>query len=505
MDVNEFRKRGKEIIDLMADYYENINTYPPLSAVERGYLSKLLPTEAPQKPESFEDLIKDFNGKILPGVTHWQSGNFFAWYSSTASFPSLLGDMLSGMINCVGFNWICSPACTELETIVLDWLAKAFGIDDGFLATRGDGSKGKGGGVIQGSASEAHIVVMLAAREKMLNRLREQGMSEEEVASASTRLIAYGSDQTHSSGQKASMVIGCKFFSIPSNEDMILTKENLEKQIEKDRKEGLIPFFVCGTFGTTNTCAIDDFVGIGEVAKKEDLWFHVDAAYAGCALVCPEYRHLIKGTEISDSFNVNPNKFLLVNFDFSALWVKNSRYLRDALSCDREYYRNDASDSGDVKDYRDWQLPLGRRFRSLKLWFVMRLYGIEGLQQHIQRAINLGNWFEKKLLEDGRFEIVTPVAFGLVVFRIKESALDLGNETTDPKAIFEHQNDINDKLLKVMLSDGRVFLSGSKVKGKAVVRAVFGGTNVNQETAETLLNVTLESTNRLLGSSDGQN
>ncbi|KAJ1679019.1 hypothetical protein EV182_002892 [Spiromyces aspiralis] len=502
MDVEEFRKRGKEIIDLIADYYKGVDSYPPLAQVEVGYLAKLLPTEAPLKSEPFEDIIADFNAKIMPGVTHWQSGNFFGWFPSSYSFPSFIGDMLSSMINCIGFNWICSPACTELETIVLDWLGKAFGLDESFLATRSDGSSGPGGGVIQGSASEAHIVAMLAARERMLHTLRDQGLSEEEVASASTRLVAYGSDQTHSSGQKAAMVIGCKFVSIPSDDGLRLTAAALARQIDKDRAEGNIPFFVCGTFGTTNTAAIDDLAGIAAVAARENLWYHIDAAYAGCALVCPEYRQLCRGAELADSFNVNPNKWLLVNFDFSALWVKNSCYLRDALSVTREYYRNDASDSGLVKDYRNWELPLGRRFRSLKLWFVLRMFGIEGLQQYIRRTVALGEWFEQQLLSDGRFEIIAPATFGLVVFRVLPDAVDLQRHGVDPAdegAVDSLVSDVDERIYKLMIADGRVFLTDSKVRGRHVIRACFGGTHVSQKTVQTLITVLKESADKILG------
>ncbi|KAJ2235888.1 hypothetical protein H4R99_005692 [Coemansia sp. RSA 1722] len=498
MDTSEFRKRGKEVIDAIADYYENLDQMPPMSTVKPGYLYKLMPHQAPEAPEAFEKIQKDIHDKIMPGMTHWQSGNFFGWFPSNSSFPAMIGDMYSTMFDVVGFNWICSPAVTELETVVMDWLAKLIGLDKRFLAIKEDGTEGDGGGVIQGSASEAHIVAMIAGREMVLERIRSQkNASQEDLDAMRHRFVAYFSDQTHSSGQKAANIIGCKTRIVPSDDDFRLTKDALVAAISEDKSAGLIPFFVCGTFGTTNTTAIDDLVGVAEVAAAEHLWYHIDAAYAGAALTCPEFRPLASGIERADSFNFNAHKWMLTNFDCSALWVADSTHLVNALSIHREYLPRVKGDTSFVKDYRDWQAPLGRRFRSLKLWFVMRMYGAAGIRAHIRSHVTQAKWLEEKLIEDGRFEIMAPVIFGLVVFRVRPSAIHAAHENTvDPDTV----NKINTDLVKAIQTDNRVFLVGTKIKGNDVVRAAIGSSIGTQKNVDLLLQVILKLTTKVISS-----
>ncbi|KAJ2327593.1 hypothetical protein IWW51_001662 [Coemansia sp. RSA 2702] len=472
MDVSEFRKRGKEMIDFIADYYESLDNVSPVSQVQPGYLYKLMPREAPETPESFEDIRKDIETKIMPGMTHWQSGRFFGWYPSNSSFPAMLGDMVSSMFNIVGFNWICSPAATELETVVMDWLGKLIGLDERFMAIKDDGTEGKGGGVIQGSASEAHIVAMIAARERVLERLQALGKSDEDIDAIRSKLVAYFSDQTHSAGQKATNIIGCKARTIQSDKQFRLTKGALMTAVEEDRRSGLVPFFVCATFGTTNTAAIDDILGIAGATESEDLWLHIDAAYAGAALVCPEFRPLAHGIERADSFNFNPHKWMLTNFDCSALWVADSSHLVKALSIEREYLPRVKGSTSFAKDYRNWQLPLGRRFRALKLWFVMRMYGASGIRAHIRGHVEQAKWLEEQLVADGRFEIMTPVVFGLVVFRIKPSLLPAHVNGCQDAA-----NNANAKLVELINGDGRVFLVGTKLKGVDALRPAIGSSH----------------------------
>ncbi|KAJ2022343.1 hypothetical protein IWW57_004561, partial [Coemansia sp. S610] len=461
MDANEFRRRGKEVVDAIADYYENLDNIPPLSTVSPGYLYKIIPNEAPETPESFEDIQADLKTKIMPGMTHWQSGNFFAWYPSNSSFPGILGDMYSSMFNIVGFNWVCSPAATELETVVMDWLGKLVGLDKRYMGIKDDGTEGTGGGVIQGTASEAHIAVMIAGREMALERLKAQGLSGDEADKMRHKFVAYFSDQTHSAGQKAANIIGCKTHMIATDDGLRLTKQALQAAIAADKAAGLIPFFVCGTFGTTNTAAIDDLPGIAEVAESEQIWNHVDAAYAGAALVCPEFRPLAAGIERADSFNFNAHKWMLTNFDCSALWVANSTHLVNALSIHREYFPPAEGDTSFVKNYRDWQLPLGRRFRALKLWFVMRMYGASGIRAHIREHVRQAKWLEEQLLADGRFEILAPTVFGLVVFRLKPSVIAKGDKDVD----LEDLNKANNDLVKYCNVDGRLFLLSTLLKG----------------------------------------
>ncbi|KAI7834231.1 pyridoxal phosphate-dependent transferase [Kickxella alabastrina] len=491
MDASEFRKRGKEVIDAIADYYENLDQVPPMAAVKPGYLYKLMPHEAPEDPESFDDIQKDIQTKIMPGITHWQSGNFFGWYPSNSSFPAMLGDMYSNMFDVIGFNWLCSPATTELETVVMDWLGKLLGLDKRFLSIKEDGTEGDGGGVIQGSASEAHIVAMLAAKEKALERIKADGsVSEDESDAMRHKMVAYFSDQTHSSGQKGTNIIGCKSRTIPTDGNFRLTKAALVTAIEEDKQAGLIPFFVCGTFGTTNTASIDDIPGIADVAAAEHLWYHIDAAYAGASLTCPEFRPLAVGIERADSFNFNPHKWMLTNFDCSAMWVASSTHLTNALGIHREYLPRVKGETAFVKDYRDWQVPLGRRFRALKLWFVMRMYGASGIRAHIREHVRQAKWLEQQLLTDGRFEIMVPVVFGLVVFRIKPSALATSGDVAVEESTV---NAANINYSKHINADGRVFLVGTKLKGVDAVRAAIGSTIGKQENVELLLQVLKQS------------
>ncbi|PIA19547.1 hypothetical protein COEREDRAFT_78881 [Coemansia reversa NRRL 1564] len=485
MNAAQFRKHGKEVIDAIADYYENLDNISPVPNVKSGYLYKLVPDEAPENPESFETVKADIETKIMPGMTHWQSGNFFAWYPSSSSFPSIIGDMYSSMFSIVGFSWISSLAATELETVVMDWLGKLLGLDKRFLAINEDGTENKGGGAIQTTASGAMVTMIATARDRFLESLTmQQAIGEDDVARLRPRFVAYFSDQTHSSGEKAANVIGCKARILPSNDDFSLTKEVLMAAVEQDKKSGLIPFFVCGTFGTTNTAAIDDIPGIADVAADNNMWLHIDAAYAGGALVCPEFRPLASGIERADSISINAHKWLLTNFDCSALWVADSTHLVNSMGIRREYLPRVKGDTSFVKDYRDWQIPLGRRFRALKLWFVMRMYGASGIRAHIREHVIQAKWLEERLLADGRFEIMAPVVFGLVVFRIKPTALS-EHDRADKDVI----NKANIDLAELINNEGRVFILSTMLKGKVALRATIGAVHGSLKNVEVLLTV----------------
>ncbi|KAJ2620472.1 hypothetical protein GGI26_004960 [Coemansia sp. RSA 1358] len=316
--------------------YSELNQIPSASNIEPGYLYKLLLYEAPEEPESFEDIKNDISNKIMPGITHWQSSNFFGYFQCNSSFPAMLGDMYSAMFNTISFSWKSSPATTELETIILDWLGRLIGLGKRFLSIDKDGTAGVGGGIIQGTASEAQLIVLVAARKRMVAHPKSQGAGDEEAESMQGKFVAYVSDQTHTATKKDVKVIGCKPHIINSDSNFRLIKAMLEAAIAEDKKAGLILFFVCGTSGTTNTTAIDDLPGIADVAKAENIWFHVDAAYAGPALSCPEFRPLAAGSERADSFNFNPYKWMLANFDCSALWVTDCTHLVSALSVNQE-------------------------------------------------------------------------------------------------------------------------------------------------------------------------
>lgn len=414
MDAGEFRRRGREMVDYIADYLEGIEARQVYPDVQPGYLRPLIPGCAPQEPEAYEDIMRDVERVIMPGVTHWHSPRFFAYFPTASSYPAMLADMLCGAIGCIGFSWAASPACTELETVMLDWLGKMLQLPAAFLAENG----GAGGGVIQGSASEATLMALLAARSRTIRRL-QAARPELTAAAVMEKLVAYASDQAHCSVERAALIGGVTFRAVPSDGKFAMRASALQEALQRDKAAGLVPFFVVATLGTTPCCSFDRLSEVGPVCNREDLWLHVDAAYAGSAFICPEFRPLLDGVECADSFNFNPHKWLLVNFDCSAMWVRKRADLTGAFKLDPVYLRHDHQDSGLITDYRHWQLPLGRRFRSLKMWFVFRMYGVTGLQAHIRKHVRLAHEFEAAVQRDPRFEICAEVTLGLVCFRLK--------------------------------------------------------------------------------------
>ncbi|XP_020096461.1 tyrosine decarboxylase 1 isoform X2 [Ananas comosus] len=453
MDSEQLREYAHKMVDFIADYYKMIESFPVLSQVKPGYLKELLPDSAPCKPENLEDVFDDIRQKIIPGITHWQSPDYFAYYPSNSSTAGFLGEMLSAGFNIIGFSWIASPAATELEMIVLDWFAKMLKLPEQFLST------GQGGGVIQGTASEAVLVVLLAARDKILLKAGRKSLE---------KLVVYCSDQTHSAMQKACQIAGIfpenfRVLKTDSSSNYALLPEVLSEAISKDLSFGLIPFFLCATVGTTSSAAVDPLLKLGNISKVHDMWFHVDAAHAGSACICPEYRHHIDGVEEADSFCMNAHKWFLTNFDCSLLWVKDRSALIQSLSTNPEFLKNKASQENSVVDFKDWQIPLGRRFRSLKLWMVLRLYGLENLQSYIREHIKLAEQFEQLISSDSRFEIVAPRTFSLVCFRLLPPLYD--------------QDDgykLNYNLLDAVNRSGKIFMSHTVLSGKFVLRFAIG-------------------------------
>ncbi|KAK9915210.1 hypothetical protein WJX75_006221 [Coccomyxa subellipsoidea] len=448
MGIEEFRKNAKDMVDWICDYYASNEKLPVRSEVEPGYLRPLLPKAAPQSPENFSAIMQDFQAKIMPGITHWQSPNFFAYFPSNSSFPAMLGEMLSSALSTVGFCWIGSPATTELETIVMDWLGKLLCLPTSFLAFDEQGKRGLGGGVIQGSASESTLVALLAARARAL-----AGRPMEDAGN----LVAYSSDQSHSSIKKACMVAGTPYVRIiPASpeDDYAFDAAALEEAIREDIDAGLLPFYCVATIGTTSSCAVDPIAEIGRITQQYGLWLHVDAAYAGVSSMLPEYRHYFVGLELVDSFITNGHKWLLTNFDCSCMWVRNAEPLKAALSLTPAYLRGKGNDL----DYKDWQVPLGRRFRSLKLWFVMRSYGTENIKKFLRHHIQLGQLFVSLIQTDARLEIVTPPRWGLICFRVRGA----GNEATQ-------------ELLERVNKSGRAFLVHTELSGRFVARMAIGG------------------------------
>ncbi|GAB1295820.1 Aromatic-L-amino-acid decarboxylase [Apodemus speciosus] len=431
MDSREFRRRGKEMVDYIADYLDGIEGRPVYPDVEPGYLRPLIPTTAPQEPETYEDIIKDIEKIIMPGVTHWHSPYFFAYFPTASSYPAMLADMLCGAIGCIGFSWAASPACTELETVMMDWLGKMLELPEAFLA----GRAGEGGGVIQGSASEATLVALLAARTKVIRQL--QAVTPELTQAAiMEKLVAYTSDQAHSSVERAGLIGGIKLKAVPSDGNFSMRASALQEALAQDKAAGLVPFFVYLS------------------GNQEGVWLHVDAAYAGSAFICPEFRHLLNGVEFADSFNFNPHK-----------WVKRRTDLTGAFNMDPVYLKHSHQDSGLITDYRHWQIPLGRRFRSLKMWFVFRMYGVKGLQAHIRKHVALSHEFESLVRQDPRFEICTEVILGLVCFRLKY--WDGTQNFTDAG---QGSNQLNETLLQRINSAKKIHLVPCRLRDKFVLR-----------------------------------
>ena len=456
MPVEDFRRYGKEMIDWIADYYENVGRYPVLSTLEPGEVGASLADAVPVQGEDFTEIIRDIEDKVLPGITHWQSPHFHAYFPANTSGPAILGDLLCAGLGVQGMLWSTSPACTEVETRVLDWLADLLGLPDKYR------SEGNGGGVIQDTASSAILCALLAARE------RDSGLRTNREG-CDGKQVAYCSTQTHSSLEKAMGIAGLgrtNLRKVAVDENFALDAGKLAAQIKADRAAGLRPIFVCATLGTTSSNALDPIAAIGRICADEGLWFHVDAAMSGTAAICPEYRYLHDGIEYTDSYCFNPHKWMFTNFDCSCFWVADRAALINALSILPEYLLNEATESGAVFDYRDWQVPLGRRFRALKLWFVLRYYGVEGLQYHIRRHIELTRQLAEWIEADEHFEIVAPVPFNLICLRHRGS------------------DELNKALLDELNESGEIFITHTKLNDRFVIRICIGQTRTELEHVE---------------------
>ncbi|QSQ22964.1 aspartate aminotransferase family protein [Pyxidicoccus parkwayensis] len=474
LSPDEFRKLGHKMVDWIADYWSRLDSFPVRSQVPPGSVAAKLPVHPPEEglggEPGWDAVFRDLEDVVLPGLTHWQSPSFFAYFPANASGPAVLGELLSAGLGVQGMLWSTSPAATEMETRVLDWLAELTALPASFLST-----SATGGGVIQGTASEATLVAMVAARE----RVRGHG------APANSQWVAYSSTQAHSSVLKAAMLCGVARSAsdtvhvrqIETDAHFALRPDALERAIREDLAAGRRPFFVCASVGTTSSGAIDPVRAVAAVLERTGVtasggWLHVDAAWAGAALVCPEHRALLDGVELSDSFAFNPHKWLLTNFDCNAFYTRDKRALLDALSVTPEYLRNAASASGAVIDYRDWQVPLGRRFRALKLWFVLRHYGARGLRAHIRNHVRLAEHFESQVSGDARFEVAVPRSLALVCFRLEPLAGETP-EATDAR---------NRALLDTVNATGKLFLTHTVLPAvdggppRYVLRMAIGGT-----------------------------
>uniref|UniRef100_A0A3Q3X8F1 Histidine decarboxylase n=1 Tax=Mola mola TaxID=94237 RepID=A0A3Q3X8F1_MOLML len=383
MQAEEYNRRAKELVDYITQYLVTIRERKVIPDVKPGYMKELLPDSAPTEPEDWESIFSDIERVIMPGVVHWQSPQMHAFFPCLNSWPSLLGDMLSDAINCVGFSWASSPACTELKIHVLDWLCKALGLPSFFMHHHPDS---RGGGVLQSSVSESTLVALLAARNDKIFQLQAELEQDVDDSVLNSRMVAYASDQVHSSFKKAGLISLIKIRFLPTDEQFSLRGDALKKAIQEDKKKGLVPLFLCATLGTTGVCAFDNLSELGPVCAEEGMWLHVDAAYAGSAYVCPELRWSLKGVEFAHSFVFNPVKWMMVSLECTAFWVKDKYKLQQTFTVDPLYLKHEYSQES--TDFMHWQIPLSRRFRSLKLWFVLRSFGLRNLQAHIRHMLS---------------------------------------------------------------------------------------------------------------------
>ncbi|MBI3405744.1 MAG: aspartate aminotransferase family protein [Acidobacteria bacterium] len=453
MTPEQFRQNGRAVVDWIADYYERIESFPVLSQAAPGHMRASLPAQPPQKGESFDAMLSDVSKLILPGITHWQSPNFFAYFPANASGPAILGDLLSSGLGVQGMLWATSPACTELETHVLDWLVPMLGLPEKFLSTSA------GGGVIQDTASSAALCALLAGRERATQFASNR-------RGCDGRLIAYTSSHAHFATAKAVKIAGLgseNLRSIDVDENFAMRPDALARQIEADRMQGLVPCYVSATVGTTSSNAMDPLRAIGEICAKNGIWFHVDGAMSGTAALCPEFRYIQNGIELADSYAFNPHKWMFTNFDCDCFYVADRSALIQTFSMASEVLKNYASESGAVIDYRDWHVQLGRRFRALKLWFVIRHYGVEGLQYHIRQHIALTQKFVEWVKSDSRFELTAPAPLNLVCFRHKGG--DAANQT----------------LMDRLNRSGDLYLTHTKLNNKLTLRLCIGQTNTTEK------------------------
>ena len=446
LSPEEFRRRGHATVEWVASYLERVGELAVAPRVAPGEVRSALPPSPPRHPEPFEAVLADLDSIVVPGLLHWQSPDFFGWFPANASGPSVLGDLVSSGLGVQGMLWATSPACTELETHVLDWMVELLGLPDRFR------SDGPGGGVIADSASSATLTAVLAARHR--------------AGGTSPELVGYTSREAHSSVEKAFHVAGFapdRLRLVDTDEQLALRSGHLRRLIEDDVASGLRPFFVCATVGTTSTMAVDPVAEVCDVAGEVDAWVHVDAAMAGAAGVVPELRWVNDGLEAVDSWCFDPHKWLFTNFDCDCFYVADRAPLIGALSVLPEYLRNAASESGAVIDYRDWHVPLGRRFRALKLWFVIRHYGAEGLRHHVGRHVELAERFESWVDADPRFVLVAPRRLNLVCLRSAD-----GDEATQ-------------RILDQINGSGQAFLTHTRVGGHLTIRVSIGQTTTEAD------------------------
>ena len=440
MTPEEFRSNGHQLVDWIAEYLEGVERHPVAATVQPGDIRAALPEHPPTQAEPFEHMLADLDRVVMPGITHWQHPSFMAYFPANISYPSILGELAAAGLGVQGMSWVTSPACTEVETLMMDWMQELLGLPDTFRST-----SAHGGGVIQGSASEATLSSILAARWRVTG-------GEVNHDGDTARLVAYATSQAHSSIEKGLRIAGIgdrHLRVVPHDDAYAMVPTELERMIAADRAAGLEPFWVCASRGTTSSLAFDPTPAIGAITRREGLWLHVDAAMSGIAALAPEHRWVNDGVELADSYSTNPHKWMGVNFDCNLFWVADRAALLGALSILPEYLRSAAAQSGAAIDYRDWQVPLGRRFRALKLWFTIRAGGVADAVEMIRRHVALTTELAQWVAADPRFEIIAPHPLNLVCVR-----LAAGDPATD--SLIERANASGRALFTRTVLDGRV-------------------------------------------------
>lgn len=453
-NLNEFKKYAYEFIDWIVDYYKNIEDFPVKSQVKPKEVFNNLPDTPPENGEAIEKIFKDFQDIILPGITHWQSPNFYAYFPANSSFPSLLAEMLISALGVQGMKWETSPSATELEEKVMNWLKGMLGLPESFS------------GVIQDTASTSTLASIICAREKF----SEYNINKEGFKNFKNFRV-YCSSEAHSSIEKAVKIAGIgkeNLVKIKVDNEYKMNVDSLEEAIRTDIANSSKPLCVIAALGTTGSTAVDPLDKIAKICKEYNIWLHVDAAFSGSALLLPEYRWMLEGIEQVDSFVFNPHKWLFTHFDCSAYFVKDKESLVRTFEILPEYLKTLSDDK--VNNYCDWGIPLGRKFRALKLWFVIRSFGVKGLQEKLRYQISIAKELEYIIKADKDFEILAPVTFNLICFRYKPSVVKSEDEL----------NRLNEKLLHTVNNTGEIYFSHTKLNGKYTLRLVIAQTNVTK-------------------------
>jgi len=450
MDREEFRLWGHRFIDWVAEYLEDVGRYPVRPALQPGDVKKKLPTAAPSHGESMEAVFRDFEKVVVPGITHWQHPSWFAYFSANNSPPSVLAELLTAGIGAQCMIWETSPAAAELEEVMMEWLRKLLGLPKGWT------------GVIQDTASTASLVALLTAREKITDfQANRRGLREP--------LVVYASEEAHSSIEKGVKIAGFgkeNLRKILTDDAFAMIPDRLEEAIRADEADGLRPACVVATVGTTSSSGMDPLEPIGRICRRHGIWLHVDAAYAGTAAILPEKQEMFQGAEYVDSLVFNPHKWMLTNFDCSAYFVKDPGYLIRTFEIHPEYLKTGVDSQ--VKNYRDWGIQLGRRFRALKLWFVLRSYGVEGLQALIREHIRLAQLFKEWMESHPHFELMAPVPLSLVCFRLNDGRSE------------EDLNRLNKAFIGRLNQTGRLLLTQTTLRGRFVIRMAIGSRNTRE-------------------------